>query len=391
MEHASISSPSSLRPPLRARLRRFLTRLLLLGIVLFIAAISYRIWQSGQQRDSDNASQQHLSDSHALQQQQAQQQLLSTIDSLREENRALNERVTELAARISDQGRAHWQLAEVLHLTRLAEQRLTLGSDIAGAQSLLEAADRVLIDSDDGDLLRLRTLLASTLLTLKSAARVDTSGLYTRLTALDQSVETLSLPMFAGERDQQGHIVAYEQKPAAPSAVGNNNVDNNNTGNNASANHPWQDQARQSLDKGWQKIRALFIVRHYDEPVKPLLAPDQRTYVRQNLRLMLEQAALALLRGDQGLWQSSLQKAGHWLQTYFRADSAEFRAASTELNTLLATRITSVHPDLQSLMQLARDIAARRQIEQPAPAPASPTPAHRRDPNSKPLLESPIG
>ena len=67
------------------------------------------------------------------------------------------------------------------------------------------------------------------------------------------------------------------------------------------------------LTKGWQKFKStlmqVVVVRRLDESVKPLLSPDQSAYARLNLQLMLEEAEMAVLRGNQPVYERALAKA----------------------------------------------------------------------------------
>ena len=53
------------------------------------------------------------------------------------------------------------------------------------------------------------------------------------------------------------------------------------------------------FDQGWARLRSLITVRHYEEPVRPLLSDAERALVREALRLDLAQAQLALMRGEE--------------------------------------------------------------------------------------------
>src|SRR5690606_32604161 len=67
----------------------------------------------------------------------------------------------------------------------------------------------------------------------------------------------------------------------------------------------------------WQDLKQAVTIRRLDQPLPPLLAPEQHYYLKQNLRLMLEQASLALLDKNAEVYQASLTKAAAWLTQYF--------------------------------------------------------------------------
>jgi uroporphyrin-3 C-methyltransferase len=73
--------------------------------------------------------------------------------------------------------------------------------------------------------------------------------------------------------------------------------------------------------------------------------------VRQNLRMLLEQAQLALLSGNQVLYRNSLERAQHWVGEFFASDEATARAMSREITQLTDVDIASKLPDISRSVQ----------------------------------------
>ena len=56
--------------------------------------------------------------------------------------------------------------------------------------------------------------------------------------------------------------------------------------------------------------------------------------MRQNLRMLLEQAQVALLSSNQALYETSLERASHWVAEFFESDEAAARAMDREISQL---------------------------------------------------------
>lgn len=111
----------------------------------------------------------------------------------------------------------------------------------------------------------------------------------------------------------------------------------------------WRDR----IDAALERLEKYFVIHRRDEPVEPLMAPDQIYYLQQNLRLMLEQAQLALLDGNQAIFESSLQKAERWIVKYFVAKDPVTKALLSNLSELRGSEIDPELPDIsQSLRAL---------------------------------------
>ena len=92
--------------------------------------------------------------------------------------------------------------------------------------------------------------------------------------------------------------------------------------------------------------------------------PQWEALVRQNLRMLLEQAQVALLTSNQVLFSESLQRAQHWVAEFFQSDEAAAEALSRDISELMASNIAPVRPDIsQSLRTLDMAIAQRLQRE----------------------------
>jgi uroporphyrin-3 C-methyltransferase len=263
----------------------------------------------------------------------------------------LQHQVDGLDASLNADQRKQWQLAEADYNVRLAEQHLILTRDVQGARALLDVADRTLAASNNNDLLTVRRAIASDRLALAAATRVDVAGTYLRLGALDQRLATLPVPMEAGGHRQQGVV---EAAPAAASG-------------------DWRLHMQDLLDQGMAKFRGLITVRHYSEPIKPLMGDAERALVTENLRLHLGQAQLALLRGEEGVYHASLQTAQDDFARYFQLLPApEYGAIQQELAALAELQVRPAVPDLSASVTALNTLATRLPVRGYAPVGSAP-------------------
>lgn len=224
-----------------------------------------------------------------------------------------------------------WKLAEVEYLLRIANHRLLMERDAAGAQMLLAAADAILADLDDYALHQVRARLADERMSLQNLPVVDTQGIFLRLEAIKNALGGLpiKLPEYIGEAGVKADPKPAEDAETSPSLT--------------------------------ERLFSLFEFRRHASPngVRPLLRADEATYLEQNLRLAIERAQLAALRGDQLLFEVSLESARHGLSDYLDPENAAVRNVAAELDDLLKARLDIPIPDISG--SLTRLVALRAQ------------------------------
>jgi uncharacterized protein HemX len=94
------------------------------------------------------------------------------------------------------------------------------------------------------------------------------------------------------------------------------------------------------------------------------VSPDAGAFLRSNIALQLQSARLALLRGEQSIFEQTLDDIGALLDTYF--DSSSEQVASTKL-TLLEIRenvFTTSAPDISASLQLLRQFRTLRETNE---------------------------
>ncbi|MCP4064706.1 MAG: hypothetical protein GY740_15855, partial [Gammaproteobacteria bacterium] len=301
------------------------------------------VMQTIESLKQDTAQLEDLYGDRGSQQSQRLQSLEEKLASQREliatQQRQIDHNARELLE-AGNRTRTDWLLAEAEYLLRIANQRLMIEKDIRGAMSALEAADEVLNESDDIGVYPVRQQLAREILALKGLTGVDRTGLYLTLEAAIDSIHQLTDQALISE-NAPGFVVNAAQGESA------------GTGEEPGA-----------VVQAWNKVKAtlmqVVVVRRMDEPVKPLLSPDQSAYARLNLQLMLEEAEMAVLRGNQPLYERALTKARTTIDDWYNASNPRVTALSETLAELAGKNVDPELPDISQSLDLLKERLAGR-------------------------------
>ncbi|MGO1395462.1 MAG: uroporphyrinogen-III C-methyltransferase [Halomonas sp.] len=264
--------------------------------------------------------------------------LQGTMGELREEFNSYRSDVDETLGQVLDQlsqeqetDDRDWLHAEAAYLLRLANQRLQLEGDVDGAAALLRTADARLVDADNPALTTVRREIANELAALDAVPQVDRTGLYLALNAQQQRISSLRLSQEIEERAVASSI---EQPPTGT--------------------------FQRQLARFGEELKDLVAVRHHDEALEALVTPEQESYLRQSLRLVLEQTQLALLNEEKALYDASIDKALELLNGYYDTTREETQSVIARLEELKQAEVKPELPDISASQQeLARFIENR--------------------------------
>ncbi|MCP1314994.1 uroporphyrinogen-III C-methyltransferase, partial [Halomonas sp. 707D7] len=343
--------PASPPPGGRGGKAGTLAIVLVLILALVLGVVAWQLWQrlESQQARLDeiaqqteaSATQQSLNDLESrLESGETERNdtLESTVSELRGELESVRSNVDETVNQVLDQlsqaqdtDERDWLHAEAAYLLRLANQRLQLEGDVEGASALLRTADARLVDADNPALTPVRREIASELAALDAVPRVDRTGLYLALNAQQERVAGLRLSQEIEERAVTSGI---EQPPSG--------------------------SFERQLAKFGAELRDLVVIRHHDEALETLVTPEQESYLRQSLRLILEQAQLALLKEEQPLFEASLDKALSLLDGYYDTEREETQSVIARLQELKQSDIEPELPDISGSQQAMADFIDNR-------------------------------
>ena len=218
-----------------------------------------------------------------------------------------------------------WVVAEAEYLMRIANHRLQLEGDAATAQVALETADGRLLDSGDPVWTGVREKLAREVTQLRSIKVLDLAGHTSKLSGLVSQVEKLKLPMSGPVVSAKSQQEAEKSKEFTVDTV---------------------------LRDGWEGFKSLMVIRQNNRPLTAMLGPEQRFFLYQNLRLQLEAARLALLRKDQELYDSSLERAAAWIAEFFDQKHAVTKAMQAGIDGLKGLQVQPALPDISGSLRM---------------------------------------
>ena len=292
---------------------------LLLGLPALFAVIvvSWFGWQQWQIMLTDLERIEYLNIELEAHLKQANSQ--SIITSNRElehlENRKeLSQQVINLQLQVNAQGaritelgsttRTDWYLSEAAYLARLASQRLQTERGTKNPLALLQKVDSILVEIDEGGMLAVRAAIAVDITALRLAGEIDIEGIVLELNAL--AVQIDELPMI---------------QLSVNSSASNQDSDDNGLANlvvDESLSQRWS----ALIDEFTQSLGQLVQVKQRLQPIERVLSASEESVVRNNVRLLLQQAANAALREQQSIYDLSLKRAQQWLTQYFQMNSS---------------------------------------------------------------------
>ena len=259
-----------------------------------------------------------------------QRRIDSDLAQLDQRVAELNERGLEAAAPQD----SRWKILEANYFARLAAQKLELERDIPSAMNLLQRSDRALSESGSANVLRVRQQLARDIEVLRSMSIPDQEAAIFRLQALIERVESLSVLGSQREKLLSGRTA---------SSAGTDELAGDTTG---------------LLDTILEFLGTVFVWRKWEDSPEAMLISGQEAIIRQNFRLMLEQAKFAVLNRSQLLYQHHLKNALDWLQAYMVTDTGSGEAAFLELAELTAVEVDPELPSLAESLRTLEQLAA---------------------------------
>jgi uncharacterized protein HemX len=257
-------------------------------------------------------------------------ELEARVADTQEQRVALEEMYRELSRSADDR-----VLSEVEQMLVLASQQLQLAGNVRGALAALQAADQRLARADKLAATPLRRAITQDMDRLKAVPQVDTVGVTVKLDGLIAQSETLPL------------LIA-ETLPAARLAS----------------------RARYADDAGpvtraardfWEEMKGLVRIRELEGQEAALLAPAQSYFLRENLKLRLLSARVALLARDEASFRDDLKASQAWIAKYYDARAKPTAAALATLKQIAETPVVIGVPDINTSLAAVRTARAARE------------------------------
>ena len=262
------------------------------------------------------------------------EQGFSEIDNKQE---LLQESLDSLQKELGRKTRDDWTLAEAEYLLRIANNRLLLEQDIDTAITALTMADARLRDIGNPALVAVRKKLAHEITALEAIEKPDITGMGLALSGLQERIDLLPAK---GESLSEAEGGGSSQQPVeSPGESG---------------------LVDRFFDAVRSALKSLVTIRRIDEAETPLIPPEQRAFLKHNLRLQLEAARIALFRNDNLSYHSSLKTAREWLTRYFNVRAGSTASMVDNLTRLDEVKLDPPLPDISGSLSTLRQLTAEK-------------------------------
>jgi len=248
---------------------------------------------------------------------------LRLLGSLPSRMTTIEDSVSSLAG-ISAGARQTFLLAEAEYYLQIANAQLQLANNPHLASLALGMANERVAQLSDPGLTDVRRAISDELATLEVMKKPDIEGATLTLASLARVVESLPL---AGSAAEDGAVV--------------------------------EDNTEQSgVEQAWASVKdavsTLVKVTPPDQAKLALVSPDAGHFLRNNLALQLQSARLALLRGEQTIFEHALDDTSALLSNYFDTSSAQVMSAQVTIAEVRSGVFAADAPDISRSLRLLR-------------------------------------
>lgn len=222
-----------------------------------------------------------------------------------------------------------WVLSDANFLLNNAVRKLVVDTDVETAKSLLLEADSVLSKIANPQITLVRNAIKADLVSLNNVNQVDQNALMQRLTTLANSLD--DLPM-----------------------VDNDVQENQGSENVSDSIDDWQQNIEKTANSFLDKFIRVSDKNKAEEKV--FIAPNQEVYLRENIRLRLQIAILAIPRQQNELYKKSLDAVSTWIRSYFDTQNENVKNFLKSLDELSEQTIYIDVPEKLQSVAVLNDI-----------------------------------
>jgi len=256
--------------------------------------------------------------------QQELDERVRSVSSLPARMSTLESTVASLAG-VSKSARDTWLLAEAEYYMQIANAQLQLANNPELATLALGMADERVVQLSDPALIDVRRVISDELAALDVMEKPDIAGTTLTLASLARVVESLPVNSVAKADDEDGRAA---------------------------------DEQESGVGRAWSSMKnamsGLVKVTPPEQEKLALLTPDGEQFLRNNLALQLQSARLALLRGEQAVFEQALDDTSALLSQYFDNESAQVASAQQTLAEIRGSVFTTATPDISGSLRLLR-------------------------------------
>ena len=238
----------------------------------------------------------------------------------------LQSQINKVSAQANAQQPTDWLFSEADFLLNNALRKLVLDNDVDTAVSLLKLADETLAKVNNSQSSAIRSAINQDLKQLLSVASVDQNAVMQKLSQLANTVDELPV-------------------------LDVNFGDDQNATKLSDSLSDWAENAEKSATSFLNHF--IRISPKHGADRKELLAPNQDIYLRENIRLRLQLAIMAVPRQQNELYKQSLEAVASWIRSYFDTNAEVTQSFLKSVDELSEVSIyVDVPSQLQSLSML---------------------------------------
>ena len=238
----------------------------------------------------------------------------------------LQSQINKVSAQANAQQPTDWLFSEADLLLNNALRKLVLDNDVDTAVSLLKLADETLAKVNNSQSADIRSAINQDLKHLVSVTGIDQNAVMQKLSQLANTVDELPV-------------------------LDVNFGDDQNATKLSDSLSDWAENAEKSATSFLNHF--IRISPKHGADRKELLAPNQDIYLRENIRLRLQLAIMAVPRQQNELYKQSLEAVASWIRSYFDTNAEVTQSFLKSVDELSEVSIyVDVPSQLQSLSML---------------------------------------
>ncbi|MBC3929343.1 uroporphyrinogen-III C-methyltransferase [Undibacterium sp. CY21W] len=253
--------------------------------------------------------------------------------------------------------RDEWALAEIEQVLATASQQLQLAGNVQGALIALQNADGRLAKSDKPQFITIRRAIAKDIDRLKSLPALDLPGIALRLDSVITQVD--HIPLWADEKSVVSptppkaplRIIPKTQRASKQDKQDKKVAEVEESTFSMRLQDAWQSFSSEM----WGEVKQLIRVRSVETPDALLLTPTQSYFARENLKLRLLNARLALLARNESVFRSDLVSAQDAITKYFDTRAKQTQNAQALLRQVQGSNLSIEMPNLSESLNAVRN------------------------------------
>lgn len=290
---------------------------------------------------------------------------VSVLDSKQAESQSQQLALEQLYQDLS-KNRDDWALSEIEEVLSTADQQLELAGNVQGALIALQNADKSLSRSDKPQFIAIRRALARDIDRLKALPTVDISGIAVRLDSIIGQVDNMPLLVDEKPVEAASEPKSRVQPQSKPVKAANGKAKADAAQEAPAEPSVWsqwlagaQDKWQSTSTEMWSEIKQLIRIREVQTPDALLLSPNQAYFVRENLKLRLLNARLALLSRNEFAFRNDLNAAQDTIAKYFDTRAKQVQTTQALLKQVQGSNLAIQMPSLAESLNAVRNYKTR--------------------------------